>query len=211
MSKKQERTYVIRGFDFSNVNMCLTPEGLIEDKSTFKESIVKTQADVLLNMLFDSSFKTMTVPYILDNEDSIDIKGFDGNTQTAKSFIESNINSLFSIIDFEIVLSSSDKIEIKNIKSELREIIKRWAEKSRSKGIRGFRLNAIKTPIFDYRNGTTIVRTQVILSNAIIYNMYNANVSILDSFIVGTDVALLTKKLSKNIDLFYNLNYTVVS
>jgi hypothetical protein len=206
MAKKQERTYLIRGFDHNNVNMFLNPEGLIEDKPTFKEAVVKTQADALLTMVFDSTFKTMTVPSILDHADSIDIKGTEG-LSTTSDYVESNINSLFSIIDIDIVLLSSDKIEIKNVKSELREIIKRWAEKSRIKGKRGFRLSAIKTPIFDYRNGTTIVRTQVILSNAIIYNLYNTDINPIN---VNFDIGLLTKKLSKNIDIFDNLQYNVI-
>jgi hypothetical protein len=80
-------------------------------------------------------------------------------------------NQQIFIVDLKIKLNTADKVIVKTQKPLINETVKRWAEKCRVKGLRGWRCSAIKTPTYEYNDDdTTVVRIQVILSNAIIYS-----------------------------------------
>jgi hypothetical protein len=171
MGKHIKRKYVVRGFnvfeeDFNN------PIGLIQDKETFHEIVVDTQAEAIIELFTNDAFSGMNP---IEAKEHFGSTLADGYGDTSEYKVSKNG---IHIIDIEIGLSTDDKIEVRDSKSQLEEIIKTWAEKSRVKNVRGFRFSAIKTPIFEYKKGYTSVRTQVILSNAILYNNRRANIDL---------------------------------
>lgn len=190
-SKKAERTFVVRGYDAMN-ELFDNPVGVIEDKSTFKEVVANTQAEAIICMLTDDVIGTMT-PLNLINFADFTLVGQD-------DFIDSGgAKDVLQIIDLKITLGLTDKLEVRATKSALREVIKRWAEKSRSKGRRGFRASAIKTPVFEYAVDETYVRVQVILSNAVLYSDSNGDVAPNSYVSMVDDLALLRKELSRQL------------
>lgn len=69
------------------------------------------------------------------------------------------------------------------------EAFTRWAEKSRVRGSRGWRVSAVRTPLFEKNdNGDGyLLKTQVLLSNAIFYDQ--------DTVKVGVDPSVAIKDL----------------
>jgi len=186
----------VRGFNLLDEDFFDNPTGLIEDKTTFEEIIIKTQAEAIITMLSEKSISTMSVSSILTvyNTDLTDlnIKGFcDVNAMDPKEMIH--------VIDLYVFLNTTDKQEVRAIKSDLREVIKRWAEKSRVKNLRGFRASAIRTPVFEYGTYETVMKVQVILSNAIIYNNYNVDIIPREESEIKEDLKLLRKELFKKL------------
>jgi hypothetical protein len=184
MSKKSEKTYVIRGFDvFENFGQ---PTGTIEDKDTFQEVVVKTQAEAIVTILTDPVICSM----VIASQDPKDV---------------------LHITDLNIVLNLTDKLEVRAVKTTLRDIFCLWAEKSRVKNRRGFRASAIRTPEFVYNQYGTNVKVQVILSNAIIYSDTLAET--LDESDILSDLKLLKKELTKRLDWKFNrlsYNHSVI-
>jgi len=194
--KKPERTFVVRGFNNLKESF-VAPTGVIEDKPTFKEVVVNTQAEAITVLLADSDIGTMSVPHVLDDH----INVVYGNPSLPNP---ENPENMIHVLDLIISLDITDKLHVRDVKSILREIIKRWAEKSRVKRARGYRANAIKTPLFEYRFDETRVKVQVILSNAIIYSDRQVNISQRDYDYVHSDVGLLAKELSKQLGWKFN-------
>jgi acyl carrier protein len=191
--KKPEKTYLVRGFNFAIEPSFNSPVGVIEDKDTFKELVVNTQAEAITTMLADNDIATMSIRSICDCEDPIIIVGED---------VAADALTALQVIDLKITLSLTDKLEVRAIKSDLREILKHWAEKSRVKNRRGFRSSAIKTPTFEYGPSETVVKVQVILSSAIIYS--STTVDVTPQTDVVADVALLEKRLFQKLGSIVN-------
>ena len=191
--KKPEKTYLVRGFNFAIEPNFNSPVGVIEDKDTFKELVVNTQAEAIITMLADNDIATMSIRSICDREDPIIIVGED---------VAADALTALQVIDLKITLSLTDKLEVRAIKSDLREILKHWAEKSRVKNRRGFRSSAIKTPTFEYGPSETVVKVQVILSSAIIYS--STTVDVTPQTDVVADVALLEKRLFQKLGSIVN-------
>lgn len=182
MGKKTEKTFVVRGFD-AEAECFQQPTGVIEDKSTFKEVVVKTQPEAIVAIFTDSEISGMVVP-------------------------AGEPKDVLHVVDLNIALSITDKLEVRAVKTELREIIKRWAEKSRVKNRRGFRASAIRTPEFVYHSNGTNVKTQVILSNTIIYSDSKLDDKPQTQTTVLADLANLEKQLSRQLDYkFSGLGY----
>jgi hypothetical protein len=182
MGKKTPKTFVIRGFDAESESFD-APTGLIADKSTFKEIVVNTQPEAIVTMLTDSDFGGMTTPAL-------------------------HPSHTLQIIDLKIGLSITDKLDVRAIKTTLREILKLWAEKSRVKNRRGFRASAIRTPEFEYGAHGTDVKVQVILSNTVRYSDSKLNDDPQHQTTVLADLGLLKKELAKRLDWkFDSLSY----
>jgi hypothetical protein len=194
MSKKQKRVYVVRGFNLEMESFS-APTGLIEDKGSFKEVTVDSQAVAVATLLTDSTFRTLSIPAVINNDD-VNSVGYSMAAEEPKNVI--------SVLDVEIILRTDNKSEVRGLKSDLREVLKRWAEKSRVKTRRGFRANAIYTPVFKYEGGETLVRTQVILSNAVVYSDTTVDVSAHTAAHAQADVALLSKELDKRLNGYFS-------
>jgi len=202
MSKKPEKTYIVRGFNFLDEDFFNNPSGVIEDKSTFNEIVVKTQAEAITTMLCEEDISTMSVSSILTvYNDDLNIEGFsDVNVRDPKEMIH--------VVDLYVFINTSNKQEVRLIKSDLREVIKHWSEKSRVKNLRGFRASAIRTPVFEYGIFETVMKVQVILSNAIVYNNHNVDIKPREFFDIIADLKLLKKELTKRLPIrFSELSY----
>jgi len=193
-TKRQKRTFVVRGFNADN-EYFPQPTGMIEDKTSFKEVTVDTQAQAVSLMLLDADLKTLAAP---------DDEHFNCAATDAQAAV--------TVLDLKIELGTADKEEVREMKTDLREVLKRWAEKSRVKNRRGFRANAIRTPVFeyDYYRDVTTMRTQVILGNAIVYNNGprhgTAVVGAPTPTMIDNDVKLLSTELTKRLGHFvYNV------
>ena len=202
MSEKSKKTYVVRGFNLLDEVFFVNPTGVIEDKTTFKEIVVKTQAEAITTMLSEENISTMTVSSILTlYNDDLNIEGFSDDTAR-------DPKEMIHVVDLYVRINTSDKQEVRALKSELRGVIKHWAEKSRVKNLRGFRASAISTPVFEYGTYETVVKVQVILSNAIIYNNHNVDITPRDFSDVIADLKLLKKELTKRLPvMFRELSY----
>ena len=178
MGKKAQKTFVIRGFDAESENFN-DPTGTISDKSTFKETVVKTQPEAIVTLLTDANFSGMITP-AADPKDTL------------------------QIIDLKIDLCITDKLDVRAVKTTLREILKLWAEKSRVKNRRGFRASAIRTPEFEYCQNCTNVKTHVILGNTVHYSYSKLNDDPQSQTTVLADLGLLKKELAKRLDWKFN-------
>ena len=176
--KKSERNYVIRGFD--SQESFSNPTGKIEDKYTFQELVVPSTVNALANV----------VSTMYKNFPGMMTQGTDSNICT---------------IDFTVLLSSVNKLEIKQEKSVLQSVIKSWADKCRVKNSRGFRVSAIKTPKFEYGLIYTVMSFQVVLSDNIFYSNY-AYKTLTESDKIN-DLQLLKKELKKRCNLVTDFNY----
>mgnify|MGYP003576455565 CR=1 FL=1 len=150
---KVRKPYIVRGFDVTAAPFtCL---GKMQDLDTFTELVVNTQADAVVEMLTHSKIGTMSTR-----------KNYDGDV------------SELTIIDFRFNTTLSSGDEFRKYRTSFQDVLKTWAEKSRVQGMRGWRANAIKTPTAEVENGSVVVRTQVILSNAVFYNDHRKSGSV---------------------------------
>jgi hypothetical protein len=175
---KPKKSFVIRGFN-AKVESFDSPTGVIADKSTFKECVAQTQSETIVTMLTDADFSCMITP-----------------AQDAKDTLQ--------IVDLKVKLSITDKFDVRAVKSSVREVVKHWAEKSRVKNRRGFRVSAIRTPDFEYGTNGTDVKVQVILSNTVRYSDSKLNDDPQTQTTVLADLGLLKKELSKRLDWKFN-------
>lgn len=200
MGKKAEKTFIVRGVDMDTADF-FQPTGVIEDipNGNFKEVVVKTASEAIITMLTDSIIGTMSTKQLIDCQ----VISLDGNSTA--SFEPGNI---LSAVDITIMLDTIDKLEVRALKTGIRETVKHWAEKSRVKNRRGFRSSAIRTPTFEYLLSITKVKFQVILSNAIVYSNTNADISVVEQAFVSEDMALLRKQLVRNMGkVIWRLDY----
>lgn len=83
------------------------------------------------------------------------------------------------VITFKIGTLFDSKDDLRAARSSIRETIKRWSEKSRIRGTRGWRANAVKTPTFKKNLSTGLydLKFEVILGRKVNYseNTVNAN------------------------------------
>jgi hypothetical protein len=191
--RKPETQYIIRGFNLVDETF-QAPTGLIEEKKSFKEMVVVKQHEAIVAMMCDDDFITMTVPYINSIKYTLDVLGSDEMEAL-------DPKNMVYVVDLKITIAETDKLEVKRLKSSIREDLKRWAEKSRVKNLRGWRVNAIKTPKYEYLDDVTVVSTQVILSNAVIYSDMTCTISPLDYISGMTDLRHLYKRLKKDLPL----------
>lgn len=181
MGKKNEKMFVIRGFDFLS-EIITQPTGLIEHLDTFEEHVEKTKEAAIIKML--------SISYLSDS-----------------IVFNENVEDTLHLINFKISIDSIDKLEIKDMKSEIREIMMRWSEKSRIKNLRGFRVSAIRTPTYIYNIDNTTINFEVILSNTIIYSYSKFNADSRSDEHINSDLMNLKKMLKKRIPLFSKLHY----
>lgn len=100
-------------------------------------------------------------------------------------------------VNLSIDVDTGSARNLRSSKSEIRETLKRWAEKSRVKNIRGFRASAIKTPTYALENGSVVIRTSVIFSPVIWYNKRQAKTVRVDHAYMQADVGSLARELAK--------------
>ena len=192
MSKKK-MNYVVRGINVMNESFD-RPTGVMVDKNYFAEKVVDKQFQALSVLFGDPNIMTMSVPYASE-------AGFNVCNQDVASF---DHTQMVNVIDLNIVLYTGRKDDVRQLKSIIRETLLHWAEKSRVKNRRGFRSNAIRTPVYEYNASSTSVRTQIILSNAIYYAADVVDIASQDYNSISADLALLHKKLKSELGSYFD-------
>lgn len=192
------RTFTVRGFTTTQESF-LKPSGTIDQFASFQKIEVRHQHEALALML--TNFREMTTPGIID----IATSGFIDEDLVIGLNNPIDICSIFHVIDLDITVNSIDQKAMKFFKKEILESIFTWSEKSRVKNLRGWRCSAVKTPILEYNYDPLCChfRTQVVLSNAIIYSSTSGdiecNISSIDFATVQSDLANLRKNIKKKI------------
>ena len=201
MSNYKPRTFTVRGFnplvtDFDK------PTGSIDSISNFSSQIARNQVEATTAML--TNFKNMTSYGIknLCDENVINDYAIRGVVNPDVASISNGIQ----ILDLKITLSTINQQTVKYLKSVIAEIINHWAEKSRVKNLRGWRCSAVKTLAVDYDYDLDVcyVRTQVLLSSAIIYSnrvsgYLECSINPADAQTIMSDLGLLRKQLSREL------------
>ena len=197
-SGKKKMEYVVRGFDASS--KFSRPTGVMSDLETFTEQVVKRQHEAIAVMLLDDVMKESSASFVKENLSGSLYEKVIGRSEDISA------TDNFHVIDLEIFLDTTDKIVVRNLKSDIRECLIHWAEKSRIKGCRGFRSHAIRTPKYVYEDNGTYVKTQVILSNAIFYADDIVDIMPRTDTHILNDVLLLQKKLSSVLPVIVNVD-----
>ena len=164
--KKQPKNYVVRGFNTGDTTF--NTLGRIDASPTFTEVVGMNQAEAIILMLTNANIKTMMPTNLRDHAD---FQG--GGTSILNELVDNNgENAEMLILDLTIRTGADSVRDLRAAKTELREVLKLWAEKCRVRGIRGWRASAIKEPTFERSHDGDIVqiRTQIILSTAVFYN-----------------------------------------
>jgi hypothetical protein len=172
--------YTVRGFKpFSEQSF--NAFGVLEQFQTYEEKKVEKQHEALVEMLtgpLGISTKTL-----VSAGQTIGVKNLVDARQDKTAPMEEVIVVNLTL---ECILS---KDQLKDIRPMMVESFTRWAEKSRVRGSRGWRVSAVRTPTFEKNdNGQGyLLKTQILLSNAIFYDQ--------DTVKVGLDATVALKDL----------------
>lgn len=170
-SNKQRHQFTVRTF-----NPFIAPfncTGLIESETPAYDAVVVDDAVLATSVL---SMKGFT---------QIDVRNMIASAKDFRTGVLTDpvANPEFSSMQMSFdIVRPMDQIGLKLARDQLTEAVMRWAEKSRVRGRRGYRLNAVKSLRsstnsitsngFDHVNTARIITytTTVILHNATIYN-----------------------------------------
>lgn len=155
MGKSSKKPYVVRGFNVTEEQK-FDCTGVITKMDTFTEVTVDTQHEAVVEMLTNSNLATMSARKV---------------SSTSSAAVPDGIRELY-VIDLTVVTTDQRAKDLRQCRTPIREALKTWAEKCRIRGTRGWRVNAIKTPTFEFdkKEGSVVIRTQVVLGTAIFYN-----------------------------------------
>lgn len=176
MSKK--RSWVIRGFSPKDT---YDTSGFMCDYASFDERLAATAIDAIDLMKECTFFNGMLAKTARDQS------------------LTKNVNDETSVCEFYSlrVLVHFDEEEYTNIRAirtELITAVKHWAEKCTIKNhqVRGWRLNALKDPIFEKVDGKYRMSFDVILGRVLWYSGQRATISAnISEGLVNTDVQCL--------------------
>lgn len=171
--------YTVRGFKpFSETTF--NAFGVLEQFQTFEEKKVEKQHEALVELLtgpLGISARTLTNVTGIGPKNIVDIR--QDKAVPADEVIVINLTLECSILN---------KDQLKDIRPMMVEAFTRWAEKSRVRGSRGWRVSAVRTPAFEKSDtGGYLLKTQVLLSNAIFYDQ--------DTVKIGVDPTVALKDL----------------
>jgi hypothetical protein len=157
----KSKPYIVRGFDVTAGQF--NSFGDMSSLSNTVEKVVDKQHDAVAAMLTGDIGKMAPSAFQLGG-----ISGFVVNDLRAAPDLTPQV----VVIDIKVVTGANSQADLRPFRSEVREILKRWAEKCRLPGLRGWRANAIKTPTFEFDSNLTryVIRTQVVLGTAVFYN-----------------------------------------
>lgn len=150
-AKKTRNIFVVRGLDMSTgvVQHC---RGLMQDQPVFVESVATGALRATEIMLTDPIVSTMNV----DRKTVVDD--------------QSNLYR----IDFTFKRNYTG-INGRTLNSKVRDIMKSWAEKSRIRGTRGWRANAVSTALSGSNTyGPKTTKVSVLLSGSVHYDSDSA-------------------------------------
>ena len=172
--------YTVRGFKpFSETTF--NAFGVLEQFQTYEERVVEKQHQALVEILtgpLGISSRTLTNVSGIGPKTIIDVR------QDKTTPIEEVI-----VINLTLVCGDLDKSQLKDVRPMFVESFTRWAEKSRVRGSRGWRVSAVRTPTFEKndKGDGYLLKTRVLLSNAVFYDQ--------DTVKVGVDPTVAVKDL----------------
>lgn len=190
---KNSKPYIVRGFDVDNAGR-FTSMGQMENLPGFEEITVDKQHEAVEAILTGKSIGSMSAENIKDVVTNVN------NLGTGSSVV---------VIDLKVVTSADSANDLRSYRSGVREVFKSWAEKSRIPGIRGWRSNAIKTPTieFDPSLNDVVIKTQVVLSTAVLYNENHATIVPADFQQTVKDLSNLKYHLEQTLGSYYETLY----
>ena len=162
--------YTIRGFKpFSEQSFDTT--GVLEKFASFETKTVEKQHEAIVELLTGSigvSARTLTSVSNSLLKNLVDVRT--DKTVPADEVIIINLTLSCNI----------DKHDLRDVRPLLVDSFTRWAEKSRVRGSRGWRVSAIRTPVFEKEKGSIgyLMKVQILLSNAVFYNQDTVKVGI---------------------------------
>jgi hypothetical protein len=184
------KRFVVRGFDVAST---FDASGVIENKPGFKETpglkldeVVPTFLDEYKEMI---PSRWMIAPGALVS----DLSPSGSHEDTVEIFLK-------------IKTSLQDKTELRQHRSEIRDVLKRWAEKSRVRGARGYRVSAVKEPSFRYNPTERCyeLSTRIILGDTAFYDDETVSVALHSQAITAVaDLKNLDKHLRKRLKSVY--------
>lgn len=204
--------YTIRCFDafeegndpatntFSKFN-CL---GVIDQFNTYKEQVALTQADAIIEMLrgpLGSTFSTRNLSVMPNLSTQANVPNLP-NVIDVRDDKTNPVEELM-VLDIAAVINIT-KADLVDYRKNAVETIYRWAEKSRVRGSRGWRISAVKTPRFEKNEDTGygyVFKTQVIIGTAVFYDQSTVKIGF-DRATALKDVSNLNHHLQKAFDGF---------
>ena len=163
--------FTIRGFKpFSEKTFDAT--GVLEKFTTFETKTVEKQHEAIVELLtgpLGISARTLTnVSASIGLKNLVDARA--DQTVPVEEVIVINLTLACDV----------NKDQLRDIRPLVVESFTRWAEKSRVRGSRGWRVSAIRTPVFE-KDDSGIgynLKVQILLSNAIFYDQDTVKVGI---------------------------------
>lgn len=182
MSKK--RVWVIRGFDRNDVT---NRDGVMSDIPSFTELVCDNALATIECLKSNVAYESMRAASARD-------------TSTMAMCIDDGADTEFYSVRVNVNFDVNDYSQIRPFRTDLTNAIKQWAEQSHIKyaNSQGWRLNALKQPIFEANtNGTYKMSFDVILGNVIWFSGRRATInrSMSEHAFVKADVDNLVKQL----------------
>jgi hypothetical protein len=159
---KHNRTFLIRGF--KPLETRFISQGLMEDIPSYVERKVKKQHEAINVMCIDlMSMHGRAIKDPLLATSPADLVITDNRTVPDAPDVV--------VVDIYVHTTAKDATDLRSYRKDVLYALKLWAEKCRVQNVRGWRVNAIKSPKFERAdNGMVVIKTQVILGTTIFYN-----------------------------------------
>lgn len=180
--------YTIRGFKPLS-EQSFNAMGVLEQFSTFETKTVEKQHEVLVEML--------TGPLAISARTLSNVSG----SVTLKNVVDGRTdktNPVDEVIILNLTLECNlNKDQLRDFRPLFVEGFTRWAEKSRVRGSRGWRVSAVRNPTFEKSDnaGNYLLKTQVLLSNAVFYDQDTVKIGV-DSSVAIKDLQNLKRHLN---------------
>lgn len=163
--------FTVRGFKpFSEPTFDAT--GVLEKFSSFETKTVEKQHEAIVELL--------TGPLGISSRTLLSASNAIGMKNLVDARADQTV-PLDEVIVINLTLACDiDKDQLRDTRPLVVESFTRWAEKSRVRGSRGWRVNAIRTPVFEKDesgNGYNL-KVQILLSNAIFYDQDTVKIGI---------------------------------
>lgn len=163
--------YTIRGFKPFSEQQPFDTTGVLEKFSTFETKTVENQHTAISELLTGSTGISARTLSTISNS-------------LVKNVVDARIDPTVPV-DEVIVINLTlhcavTKDDLRTVRPLLVESFTRWAEKSRVRGSRGWRANAVRTPVFekDPNSSDYLMKVQILLSNAVFYDQDTVKVGI---------------------------------
>jgi len=200
---KRARPFIVRGFDVAT--SAFGPEGQMDNQPDFTELVVPNATDAIVALLTDKRLKRMSANVLFENKAnyrSVDVP----NIHSAVAAVPE-----LSAIKLKVITNASSAHDLADLRGEIGDVIKRWAEKSRVKGVRGWRYSAVQAPKYAKNKvtGKIEILFDVIVGAAIFYNTARAKIVAHDQPTLAADLAHLRDHLAKTLSTdFESLEYS---